>query len=53
MRKSKSVTQINRFLEAHKDIYSFLNLTRNLIRSDYYHEFREGAFVSWNRAVGI
>ena len=53
MRKFKSVTQTNRFLGTHKETYNLFNLNRNLIRSNYYRELREGAFVSWNRAVGI
>ena len=53
MRKFKSVTQANRFLGVHKEVYNLFNLSRNLIRSDYYSELREGAFVSWNCAVAI
>jgi hypothetical protein len=38
---------------AHKEIYNLFNLSINLIKSDYHRELREGAFASWDRAVGI
>jgi transposase-like protein len=38
MRKFKSVTQANRFLGAHKEVYNLFILSRKLISSDYYHE---------------
>jgi hypothetical protein len=38
-------------------VYNFFSLNQTRVRiqarSDYYRELREGAFVSWNRAVGI
>jgi putative transposase len=53
MRKFTSMPQANQFLGADKEFYNFFNLNRNLIKSNYYRELREGAFLSWNRAVGI
>jgi putative transposase len=53
MRKFKSVTQANRFLLAHKEVYNLFNLARNLIAARHYRDLRECAFVSWNRVVAV
>jgi putative transposase len=53
MRKFKSVTQANRFLSAHKEVYNLFNLGRNLIAARHYRDLREGAFASWNRVVAV
>jgi putative transposase len=53
MRKFKSVTQANRFLSSHKEVYNLFNLGRNLIAARHYRDLREGAFASWNRVVAV
>ena len=53
MRKFESVTQANRFLSAHKEVYNLFNLGRNLIAARHYRDLKEGAFVSWNRVIAV
>jgi putative transposase len=53
MRKFKSVTQANRFLSVHKEVYNLFNLGRNLITARHYRDLREGAFVSWTGVVSV
>jgi putative transposase len=53
MRKFKSVTQANRFLSSHKEVYNLFNLGRNLIAARHYRDLREGAFASWNRVAAV
>ena len=48
MRKFTSVTHVNRFIGAHQEIYNLFNLNRNIIKSNYYRELIEDAFVSWS-----
>jgi putative transposase len=53
MRKFKSVSQANRSLSAHKEVYNLFNLGRNLISARHYRDLREGAFGSCNRVVAV
>jgi putative transposase len=53
MRKLKSVTQANRFISAHKEVYNLFNLGRNLIAARHFRDLREGPFASWNRVVAV
>jgi putative transposase len=53
MRKFKSVTQANRFLSAHREVYNLFNVGRNLIAARHYRDLRVCAFASWNRVVAV
>jgi putative transposase len=51
MRKFKSVTQAQRFLEAHAAVSNLFNLGRHLVRAEHYRNLRISAFAEWSRAV--
>jgi len=52
MRKFKSITQAQRFLNTHAAVYNLFNLGRHLVSAKNYRYFRLRAFVSWEKAVG-
>jgi putative transposase len=53
MQKLKSVTQANRFLSAHREVYNLFNVGRNLISARHYRDLRVCAFASWDRVVEV
>ena len=53
MRKFKSMTQAQRFLETHAAVYNLFNLGRHLVSAKSYRYFRLRAFASWENATGI
>ena len=53
MRKFKSMTQAQRFLETHAAVYNLFNLGRHLVSAKNYRYFRLRAFASWENATGI
>ena len=53
MRKFKSEAQVQRFLNAHAGVYNLFNLGRHLVSAANYRFFRQRAFASWEKAVGV
>jgi len=53
MRKFESVEQAQRFLGAHAAVYNLFNLGWHLVSAENYRFFRQRAFASWEKAVGI
>jgi len=53
MRKFKSMTQAQRFLSAHAEVYNLFNLGRHLLSDKYYRVFRDRAFASWEKVVTV
>jgi putative transposase len=53
MRRFKSMEQAQRFLGAHAAVYNLFNLGRHLVSAENYRFFRQRAFASWEKAVGI
>lgn len=53
MRKFKSIGQAQRFLNTHAGVYNLFNLGRHLVSAENYRYFRQRAFASWEKAVGI
>ena len=51
MRKFKSITQAQRFLETHATVYNLFNLGRHLVSAKNYRYFRLRAFASWEKVV--
>ena len=51
MRKFKSMSQAQRFLSAHAEVYNLFNLGRHLLSAKNYRILRKGAFVSWEKVV--
>lgn len=51
MRKFKSITQAQRFLNSHAAVYNLFNLGRHLVSAENYRYFRLRAFASWEKAV--
>ena len=51
MRRFKSTTQAQRFLDTHASVYNLFNLGRHLITASHYRSLRKSAFIEWNRAV--
>ena len=51
MRKFKSITQAQLFLDAHAAVYNLFNLGRHLVSAVHYRLFRKRAFASWKSAV--
>ena len=51
MRRFKSTTQAQRFLDTHASVYNLFNLGRHLIKASHYRSLRTSAFIEWNRAV--
>ena len=53
MRKFKSWEQAQRVLGAHAAVYNLFNLRRHLVSAETYWYFRQPAFATWGKAVGI
>ena len=53
MRRFKSTFQAQRFVSVHAAVSNLFNLGRHLIAAAHYRTLRQGAFVSWDRAVAI
>jgi len=53
MRRFKSMSQAQRFLDTHAAVYNLFNLGRHLVSAKTYKIFRLRAFVSWEKAVAI
>jgi putative transposase len=51
MRKFKSTRQPQQFLGAYAAVLNLFNLSRHLVRAEYYRNLRESAFAEWSRAV--
>ena len=51
MRRFKSLTQAQRFLDTHASVYNLFNLGRHLITASHYRSLRTSAFTEWNTAV--
>ena len=51
MRKFKSTRQPQQFLGADAAVLNLFNLSRHLVRAEYYRNLRESAFAEWSRAV--
>lgn len=51
MRRFKSMTQAQRFLDTHASIYNLFNLGRHPTTASHYRWLRTSAFTEWNRAV--
>ena len=51
MRRFKSMTQAQRFLDTNASVYNLFNLGRHLITASHYRSLRKSAFIEWNRAV--
>jgi putative transposase len=51
MRRFKSMTQAQRFLDTHASVYNLFNLGRYLITASHYRSLRTSAFTEWDRAV--
>ena len=53
MRRFKSMEQAQRFLGAHATVCNLFDLGRHLVSAENYRVFRQRAFASWEKAVGI
>jgi len=53
MSKFKSEARVQRFLNAHAGVYNLFNLGRHLVSAANYRFFRQRAFASWEKAVGV
>ena len=53
MRKFKSMSQAQRFLDTHAAVYNLFNLGRHLVRAEIYRLFRLRAFMYWEKAAAI
>jgi len=53
MRRFKSMTQAQRFLEAHAEVYNLFNLGRHCISASNYRMLRSRAFASWKSVTAI
>lgn len=51
MRKFKSITQAQRFLNTHAAVYNLFNLGRHLVSAENYRMFRHRAFASWEKVT--
>jgi putative transposase len=51
MRRFKSVSQAQKFLDTHTAVSNLFNLGRHLISANHYRSLREDAFENWGRAV--
>ena len=45
--------QAQRFLGVHAAVYNLFNLGRHLVLASHYRSLRQGAFVSWEKAVAV
>ncbi len=53
MRKFKSMSQAQRFLSAHAEVYNLFNPGHHLLSARNYRMFRDRAFASWKSVVVI
>jgi len=53
MRRFKSMTQAQRLLEAHAEVYNLFNLGRHCISASNYRMLRSRAFASWKSVTAI
>jgi putative transposase len=53
MRRFKSMSQAQRFLGVHAAVYNLFNLGRHMVSANHYRSLRQGAFVSWEKAVAV
>lgn len=53
MRKFKSVTQAQRFLDVHAAVYNLFNLGRHLVSAETYRYFRLRSFASRKNAAMV
>ncbi len=53
MRKFKSMSQAQRFLSAHAEVYNLFNLGCHLLSAKNHRLFRDRAFASWENAVTV
>ena len=53
MRRFKSMSQAQRFLDTHAAVYNLFNLGRYLVSAKTYKLFRLRAFVSWEKAAAV
>ena len=51
MRKFKSITQAQRFLNVHAVVHNLFNLGRHLVSAEHYRTLRINAFNDWKLAV--
>ena len=51
MRRFKSATQAQRFLNVHAAVYNLFNLGRHLVSAEQYRKLRVDAFGQWTMAV--
>ena len=51
MRRLKSTSLAQRFLESHAAGYNLFNLQRHCVRAEHYRRLRISAFAEWNKAV--
>jgi putative transposase len=51
MRRFKSVSQAQNFLNTHAAVSNHFNLGRHLVSAKNYQDLREDAFVNWDKAV--
>jgi transposase-like protein len=52
-RRFKPMHQAHRFLGVHAAVYNLFNLGRHLVSANHYRSLRQGAFVSWEKAVAV
>jgi putative transposase len=53
MRKFKSMSQAQRFLSAHAEVFNLFNFVRHLLPTKNYRMFRQRAFASWESVTTI
>ncbi len=51
MRRFKTASQAQRFLEVHSAVYNLFNVGRHLVRANHYRDLKQRAFASWNWAT--
>ena len=53
MRRFKTASQTQRFLDVHAAVYNLFDLRRHLVRAMQYRNMRQRAFASWIWATAI
>ncbi len=53
MRRFNSTSHAQRFLGVHAAVYNLFNFGRHLVSANNYRSLRQGAFVSWEKAVAV
>lgn len=51
MRRFKSTSQAQGFLDTHASVYNLFNLGRHLVSASHYRSLRASAFEEWGSAV--